>query len=225
MYLHTWPHSQTRSTTELIQTSPVLWSDSVSSVSGLLKLSVAKVSLFANLPLFICGSTFLFKLQAWDYWKIGIKRLTKYKAWFLIIRFSRHRSRQKIALSLWRWKVLSEHSRLLSPSCWNQSSSSQVGTGSDLVHGLPKWHSGEESPCQGRRGKRCRFDPWVGKIPWNRKWQPIPVFLPGKFHRQRSLEGYSPWGRKESDMTEWLTLSHTSLILGLKAHRSNNVRV
>ena len=47
---------------------------------------------------------------------------------------------------------------------------------------------------------RCRFDPWVRKIPWSRKWQPIPVFLPGEFHRQRSLAGYSLWGRKESNM-------------------------
>ena len=36
------------------------------------------------------------------------------------------------------------------------------------------------------------FDPWIRKIPWRRKWQPIPVFLPGKLHGQRSLEGYSP---------------------------------
>ena len=43
--------------------------------------------------------------------------------------------------------------------------------------------------------------PWVQKIPWSRKWQPISVFLPGKFHGQRSLVGYSPWGRKELDMT------------------------
>ena len=39
--------------------------------------------------------------------------------------------------------------------------------------------------------KRCGLIPWVGKIPWRRKWQTIPVFLPGKFHRQRRLEGYS----------------------------------
>ena len=39
-----------------------------------------------------------------------------------------------------------------------------------------------------------RFHPWVGKIPWRRQWQPTPVFLPGKFHGQRSLVGYSPWG-------------------------------
>ena len=49
--------------------------------------------------------------------------------------------------------------------------------------------SGEESACQYRRYKRCRFDPWVGKIPWRRAWQPTPVFLPGESHGQRSLGG------------------------------------
>ena len=42
----------------------------------------------------------------------------------------------------------------------------------------------------------------VRKIPWRREWQPTPVFLPGEFHGQRSLVGYSPWGHKELDMTE-----------------------
>ena len=51
-----------------------------------------------------------------------------------------------------------------------------------------------------RRPKRRGFDPWVGKIPWSRKWQPTPIFLPGIF--QRSLVGYSPWGHKGSDTTE-----------------------
>jgi len=41
---------------------------------------------------------------------------------------------------------------------------------------------------------RPGFDPWVGKIPWGREWLPIPVFLPGELHGQRSLVGYSPWG-------------------------------
>ena len=40
-----------------------------------------------------------------------------------------------------------------------------------------------------------RFDHWVRKIPWRRKWQPTPVFLPGEPHGQRSLAGFSPWGR------------------------------
>ena len=53
----------------------------------------------------------------------------------------------------------------------------------------------------------------VGKILWNRKWQPTPVFLPGKFHGQRSLTGYSPWGHKESDTTKQLS-THTHLLGG-----------
>ena len=51
------------------------------------------------------------------------------------------------------------------------------------------------------------YFPWVGKIPWRRKWQPTAVFLPGKSHGQRSLAGYSPWGSKESDTTEATSLS------------------
>ena len=51
---------------------------------------------------------------------------------------------------------------------------------------------------------RPGFNPWVGKISWRRKWQPTPVFLPGKSHGQRNLVGYSPWGCKESDTTERL---------------------
>ena len=76
----------------------------------------------------------------------------------------------------------------------------------DIV-GLPRWHNGKEFTCQCRRHKRCRFNPWVAKIPWRRKWQPTPVFLPRKFHGQRSLVGYNPWGRKESDTIGQLTVS------------------
>ena len=58
----------------------------------------------------------------------------------------------------------------------------------------PSGASGKETACQGRRGKRCGFTPWV-EISWRRKWQPTLVFLPGESHGQRSLAGYSPWGR------------------------------
>ena len=55
---------------------------------------------------------------------------------------------------------------------------------------------------------------WVGKIPWRREWLPTPVFLPEKSHGQRSLVGCSPWGHKESDMTEQQsTHTHTQLLL------------
>ena len=68
-----------------------------------------------------------------------------------------------------------------------------------VLWGLPLWLSDKESTCQCRRR---RFNPWVRKIPWSRKWQPTPVFLPGKSHGRRSPAGYSPWGHKMSDMTE-----------------------
>ena len=64
---------------------------------------------------------------------------------------------------------------------------------------LPWWLSGKESVCQCRRRG---FNPWVWKIPWRRKWQSPPIFLPGKLHGQRSLVGYSPWGVTKLDMTE-----------------------
>ena len=54
--------------------------------------------------------------------------------------------------------------------------------------------------------QETRFDPWVGKTPWGRKWQPTQAFLPEKFHGQRNLMGYSPRGLKESDMTEQLSM-------------------
>ena len=53
------------------------------------------------------------------------------------------------------------------------------------------------------------LDPQAKKIPWRRQWLPTPVFSPGEFHGHRSLVGYSPWGCKESDMTERLTHTHT----------------
>ena len=59
--------------------------------------------------------------------------------------------------------------------------------------GLLWWLCGKESTCQ---CKRHRFNPWVGTIPWRKKWQPTPLFLSGKSHEQRSLVGYSPWGHK-----------------------------
>jgi len=61
-----------------------------------------------------------------------------------------------------------------------------------VIQGTPRWHSGKESACLCRRHKRCGFDPWVGKIPWSRRRQPTPVFLPEESLGQRSLAGYSP---------------------------------
>ena len=54
----------------------------------------------------------------------------------------------------------------------------------------------------GDRRKRHSFNPWVGKVPWRGAWQLTPVFLPGEFHGHRSLARYTPYGHKESAMTE-----------------------
>ena len=66
--------------------------------------------------------------------------------------------------------------------------------------GFPGGASGMNLQC--RRCKRRRFDPWVRKIPWSRKWQPTLVFLPGESQGQRSLVGYSSWSHKDLDTTE-----------------------
>ena len=71
--------------------------------------------------------------------------------------------------------------------------------------GLPWWLRRQRICLQCRR---LGFDPWVGKIPWRREWQPTSVFLPGEFSGQRSLAGYSPPGHKQLDKTE-ATKAHT----------------
>ena len=71
-----------------------------------------------------------------------------------------------------------------------------------MTYGFPGGASGKTPTCQFRSCKRHGFDAMVRKILWSRKWQPTPEFLPGKFHGQRSLVGYSPWGHKELDTTE-----------------------
>ena len=68
--------------------------------------------------------------------------------------------------------------------------------------GFPGGTSSKEHPCQCRRHNGREFDLWVRKIPWRRAWHPIPVFAPGESRGQRSLVGYSPQGRKDSDTTE-----------------------
>ena len=71
--------------------------------------------------------------------------------------------------------------------------------------------------------RRCRYDPWVGKIPWRRKWQPTPVSLAGKSHRQRNMVRFSPWGHKELDITEHmypLYTEHIPMDLSKESERS-----
>ena len=76
---------------------------------------------------------------------------------------------------------------------------------------MDDWMDGWLAGCQCRRNERCRFDPWVGKIPYRRKWQPTLVFFPEEFHGQRILVGCSSWGGKESDRTAQSSLRLTSI--------------
>ena len=85
-------------------------------------------------------------------------------------------------------EILSSHfQHLLCAKCFSDTISANLHNTattalilpmSKQIQGLPRWCSGRESACQCRRWKRCGFDPRVGKIPWRRKWQPTPVFLP-----------------------------------------------
>ena len=71
--------------------------------------------------------------------------------------------------------------------------------GSIIRQGLPRWLRRYRIHLQCRGPK---FNPWVGKIPWRKEWQPTPVFLPGELHGQRT------WGLKELDMAEQLILTN-----------------
>ena len=79
------------------------------------------------------------------------------------------------AFILWFWK-----GRMFFRKCNLHSWASQTA----------QW---ERTHLPMQRQGRCGFDPWVGKRPWERKWKPTPVFLPGEFHGERSLVGYTPW--------------------------------
>ena len=89
---------------------------------------------------------------------------------------------------------------------------------SDWSLGLSRWLSGKEFTCKCRR---CRFDPWVGKVPWRRKWQPTPIFLSGKCHVQKIPLAYSPWGCKGPDTTQ--QLNNNSCSLGFESKPRNSV--
>ena len=100
-----------------------------------------------------------------------------------------------------------------------------------MIWSFPGGTSGKESACQCRRCKRHGFHPWVTKIPWRRKWQPTPVFLPGKSPwTEKPGELHSPWGHKESDTTKRLSTDHhqfssvTQSYLTLKSHGLQDAR-
>ena len=76
-----------------------------------------------------------------------------------------------------------------------------------VLCGLPQ----RLSSLQYKRCTRPRLNLWVGRMLWRRAWQPTPIFLPGEFHGQWSLAGYSPWGHKELDTAEWISLTLTQV--------------
>ena len=122
--------------------------------------------------------------------------------------------------------------------CWvdvkgpsNLAPSSEWGWGSSqrVMCGFPGGASGKKPFCLCRRHQRLGFNLWVRKISWNGKWQPTPEFLPGKFHGQRGLVGYSPWGATVHVVTKsWTRLStHTQCVFGMvfRAQLKGSIKV
>jgi hypothetical protein len=87
------------------------------------------------------------------------------------------------------------------PSVGKAQSTLQISNpGLGVYPGLPRWLNSKAPSAV--KCRRHGFEPWVGKIPWRRAWQPTQIFLPWKSHGQKSQEGYSLWGCEELDTTE-----------------------
>ena len=112
-----------------------------------------------------------------------------------------------------------QHSKGESRVCLNRAF--QIGSQRVLVWFKKGGVVVKNLPAKAGNTKRHRLYLWVGKMPWSRKQHPIPVFLPGKFHGQRSLVSYSPWGHKESDMTD---CAHTCTQWGGRILWSNSLQ-
>ena len=87
-----------------------------------------------------------------------------------------------------------------------------------VLTGIPRW---QRMHLPGQETQEMQVDPSVGKIPWRRKWQPTPVFLPGESHGWRSLLGFSPWYCKKSDPTEHIVPTIKMHIYIYKMHMYN----
>ena len=94
-----------------------------------------------------------------------------------------------------------------------------------LLYQLSDFPGGLDGKASAYNVGRPRFNPWVQTISWRRKWQPTPVFLPGKSHGRWNLVGYSPWGRKESDTTERPHFLYFNLIRSAKTPFPNKATV
>ena len=126
------------------------------------------------------------------------------------IKKAEHRRIDAFELWCWRWLLSPldcKEIKLVNPKGYQ----SWIFIGSTDT-GIPSWlRQGVSLQCW-----RPRFDPWVRKISWRRKWQSTPVLLPGKSHGRKNLVCYSPWSHKESDMTEWLHFHTLYFIIAAK---------
>ena len=97
----------------------------------------------------------------------------------------------------------------------SHSSGYNIVTWIKFSHSHPFWASQVawwvKNPPAVQESRRCGFDPWVGKVPWRKAWQPTPVILRGEFHGQRILEGYSPWGHRSWTFLKQLSTAHVPI--------------
>ena len=110
------------------------------------------------------------------------------------------------------WQQLApEETESLSSKCWGKITGCLKSISSKTsLQGIPRNQSGKESSWQGRRCRRHRFSPQVGKICQRRRWRPTPVFLSGGSRGQRSLMGYGPGGHEESRLSTQHTYLHAN---------------
>ena len=118
-----------------------------------------------------------------------------YKAHIMCLGYESRRSSQDHRIERPWVHLLSwahQNCNYLQNNYWRKRPEATITGVLQVKMGFPGGASGKEPTCQCRRHKRCRFIPWVGKIPWRRTWQPAPVFMPRESHGQRSLVGCSP---------------------------------
>ena len=202
---------------------------------------IVSLSLFllSHPPLFsVLSSFFLFLFHNVKSIPLNSFSLTNSAKWteFLTLIFDFQRGPSPYCVTVfmteWRWAISRwatgtglvgvNHLALPSRVAWG-SVCHGVAPGRHVTvqpsEGFPGGTSGKESSGQCRRRG---FHPWVRKNSWRRRRQPTPVFLPEKPHEQGSLVGYSLWGYKELDMTEWLSM-HASSKVGRGGSHSENI--
>ena len=150
----------------------------------------------------------------------GMKSNTRYT---VVLFLNKGRNYMLFYIYIYIWKILEEENKLQGEPCQTaavqsfltQTSSRAVSHGTTLLITVAS-NPIRNSTLKGLRGYsvclqcgRPGFHPWVGKIPWRRKWQPTEVLLPGESHGRRSLVGYSPRRHKELDTTERLHFHET----------------